>query len=140
MSLSQLAGAISGLLAAGLVLIGLLILLPVSVRLLFAIRRPGKARVAKAFAAFGLALLLCGTLLFLAADLTTEYPSFRHLLDSASPVLAGLAFVLAIGVGIRAGRRRPPARTLAADAAATGQEPPGAEREAGTESPAARDG
>lgn len=123
MSLSQLAGAVAGLFAAGLASIGLLVLLPVSVRLLFAIRRPGSARLARALAAFGLALLLCGTLLFLAADLTTEYPSFRHLLDSASPALAGLALVLAVGVGIRAGRRRPPAPAPAADAAATVQGP-----------------
>ncbi len=136
MSLSQLAGAISGLFAAGLVLLGLIILLPVSVRLLFVIRRPGKARVAKALAVFGLVLFLCGTLLFLAADLTTEYPTFRHLLDAATPVLAGLTVVLAMGAGIRAGWRRPPART----AAAAGQEPAGPEGEAEPGAPAARQG
>lgn len=110
MSLSLLAGATSGLIAAGLVVIGLVVLVPLSIRLLLAIRRPGKARIAKGFAAGALVLVLCGIGLFLAADLTDEYPSFRHLLDSAALVLAGLTFVLALVVGVRAGRRRPAAK------------------------------
>jgi drug/metabolite transporter (DMT)-like permease len=105
MNLSLLAGATSGLSAAGLVALGLVILVPLSFRLLFVIRRPGRARIAKGFAAGALVLLICGIGLFLAADLTDDYPSFRHLLDSATPVLAGLALALAAAAGVRTGVR-----------------------------------
>jgi hypothetical protein len=104
-NLSLVTGATSGLSAAGLVALGLVILLPTSFRLLFAIRRPGRARVAKGFAAAALVLLLCGTLLFLASDLTDQFPSFRHLLDSATPVLTGVVLLLAVAIGVRTGLR-----------------------------------
>lgn len=106
MNLSQLAGATSGLLAVGLAVIGLLILLPVSARLAFVIRRPGKGRIAKGLAAGALVLLLCGALLFLAADLTDGYPTFRHLLDAVALWASTVMLVVAAWVGVRAGRRR----------------------------------
>ncbi len=106
MNLSQLAGATSGLLAAGLAVVGVLILLLVSARLPFVIRRPGKGRFAKGFAAGALVLLVCGALLFLAADLTDGYPSFRHLLDAVAPWVAALMLLAAAWAGVRAGRQR----------------------------------
>lgn len=123
MTLSLLPGATSGLAAAALVAVGLLILLPLSIRLLFVIRRPGAARIAKGFAVAALVLVICGTGLFLAADLTDEYPSFRHLLDSATPVLAGLTVVLSAALGLRAGvrsGRRRGASGRKAESASTG--------------------
>ncbi len=106
MNLSQLAGATSGLVAAGLAVLGLVVLLFVSARLPFVLRRPGKGRVAKAFAAAALVLLVCGVGLFLAADLTDAHPSFRHALDSAAPWLGAVVVLLAVWLGVRTGRRR----------------------------------
>ncbi len=120
MNLSQLAGATSGLLAAGLAVLGLLILFLVAARLPFVIRRPGKGRVAKAFAAGALVLLLCGIGLFLASELTDAYPSFRHLLDSAAPWLAAVVLLAAVLVAIRFGRRP----TAAAPSSAPPESPP----------------
>ncbi len=115
MNLSQLAGATSGLVAAGLAVLGLVVLLLVSARLPFVLRRPGKGRVAKAFAAAALVLLVCGVGLFLAADLTDAHPSFRHLLDAAAPWLGAVVLVAALLAAIRTGRRRftAPAATAA---------------------------
>ncbi len=130
MSLSLLAGATSGLAAAGLVLLGVLILVPIALRLAFVIRRPGHARIAKGFASGALVLIACGIGLFLASDLTENHPGFRHALDAATPILAGLTLLLAVAVGvrqaIRTGRRAPrrEATPEPGAAAGSGTEPP----------------
>ncbi len=129
MSLSLLAGATSGLAAAGLVLLGVLILVPIALRLAFVIRRPGRAPLAKGFASGALVLIACGVGLVLASDLTENHPGFRHALDAATPILAAITLLLAVAVGVRravrTGRRAPrPDATPAPAAAESGSEPP----------------
>jgi hypothetical protein len=106
MSGLDFAGLYSGGAGIGLLALGIVLTLFASLRLVFVIRRPHKGRIARAFAASGLVLFVCGAGLFAAADLTYQHPSFRHALDSLSRPLVIVSFLLAILAALRFGRRR----------------------------------
>jgi hypothetical protein len=132
MSAYDFAGLTSGAVGASLVLLGILLSLFTSLRLLFVIRRPGKGRIARAFAASGLALVLCGLVIFLAA----EYSSFRRTVDRTALPLTAISLLLAVVAGTRAGRRRP----AAVPPPRKTEESPRPDGEAAPERPVARGG
>jgi hypothetical protein len=86
----------------GLTLLGILLAVPTGLRLLFVLRRPDKARLARAVAAAGLVLLVFGAALFLGA----QYPPLRRPVNLAVYPISVAAVLCAIAAGLRAGRRR----------------------------------
>ena len=104
----------------GLTLLGILLAVPTGLRLLFALRRPGKARLARAVAAAGLVLLVFGAGLFLAA----QSPPLRRPVNVVVHPVVVVALLCAIALGVRAGRRRVPPEKAEGGAAAEGTEAP----------------
>lgn len=118
MSAYDFGGLLAGVAGLALLLVGILLALSASLRLLFVIRRPGKGRIARALAAAGLVLVLCGVAIFAAAELSP----FRRTVDRGAVPLSAVSLLLAVLAAMRAGRRRRPARTAeAAPAPADGK-------------------
>lgn len=102
MNAYDLVGLLAGLAGLGLALLGLLLALFSSLRMLYVLRRPDKGHVARGIAVAGLVLALCGVALFFAAELSP----FRRTVDRGAPWLSALSLVVAAVAGVRAGRRR----------------------------------
>lgn len=102
MTVYDFVGFLAGVAGFGLVLLGLLLALLSSLRMLSVLRRPDKGHVARGIAVAGLVLALCGVALFFAAELSP----FRRTVDRGAPWLSALSLVLAALAGVRAGRKR----------------------------------
>ena len=96
-------GLVSGAAGLGLALSGLVLALLGALRLLLV--PGGRRRIGRGLALGGAVLLACGVALFLAADLLPA-PALRRAVDRNAIPLSGLALLLAVGAGLRGGRRR----------------------------------
>lgn len=102
--MTEISGLLTGLAGLGLAASGLVLALLAGLRLLVVIRKPGKGRIARGIAVAGLVLVLSGAALLAMEELDV----FRHATDRVATWLSGVAVLLAMAAGIRAGRRRAP--------------------------------
>ncbi len=109
----DITGAVSAFCGIALMAVGVLFGVPTGIRLLFVIRRPGKGRLARALAAFGLVLFVCGGALYAASDLPVGHPGFRQFLDGVAMILSGVFVLVAIWAGFIASRKPRAARAAA---------------------------
>ncbi len=121
--MNEISGLQTGLAGLALAGLGLVLAFFAGLRLLFLIRKPGKGRIARGIAVAGLVLILSGAVLLAIEELDV----FRRATDRVASWLSGVAVVVALVAGLRAGRRRKPrvveGEIEAAPAPATAEEP-----------------
>lgn len=102
--MNEISGLQTGLAGLALAGVGLVLAFLAGLRLLFLIRKPGKGRIARGIAVTGLVLILSGAVLLAIEELDV----FRRATDRVASWLSGVAIVVALVAGLRAGRRRKP--------------------------------
>jgi len=97
------AGLVSAVTGLAMALLGLALALLGGLGVLLVPR--GRRRLRRGIARGGAVLVLCGLVLFLAADLAPA-PALRRTFDRGIIAFSGAALLLAVAAGVRAARRR----------------------------------